>query len=333
MSVYAPDGRPEIEIDVSAILRYVPAAVIIIAAIALVATSLYTVDADSEAVLLRFGRNVGIFGPGLHFKLPFGIDRAYIVPVRKVEVLEFGFQTSHPGRRTIFAPRTNEMKSQSLMLTGDLTGAAVQWTVQYRIKEVLDYLQNVEDVPDSIEDVSEAVMRRLVGDRSVDEVITVGREELAVEARDATQKVLDQYGCGVELVALTLKNATPPDPVKDAFDAVNRALQDKDRLINEALGERNKIIPAARGKRDQVIKEAEGYYERKTKEATGDSNAFLARWAEYQKAPGPARARLYLEAMEEVLSGAGDKIVIDEQLKGIVPLLDVAGKGVRYGQE
>ncbi|NOZ24085.1 MAG: FtsH protease activity modulator HflK [Planctomycetes bacterium] len=284
----------------------------------------YTVPADSEAVVLRFGRYKSTQPPGLHFKLPFGIDRANIVAVRKVETEEFGRETLVAGTRTQYRRRDEEI---SLMLTGDLNCAVVEWIVQYRIKNSRDYLYKVKDVPDTIRDASESVIRRLVGDRSVDEVITSGREELGAEAENQLQKLLDEYECGIDVVALKLQNATPPEAVKDAFENVNRAKQLKDKVINEAEAQRNKEIPAARGKRDGLINEAEGYKQKLIKEATGETAAFLKQLAEYKKAPEITKARLFLETMEEIFSKSGKKTIVDKELKGIVPLLQLRAKG------
>lgn len=293
-----------------------------------VATSVYSVPADSEAVVLRFGRYRSTELPGLHGKLPFGMDRARIVPVKRVHSMEFGFHTVQPGRRTQYRV-TPQQKEAALTLTGDLNMASVDWVVQYRVRDAKAYLFKVQEVEDTIRNVSEAVMNALVGDRSVDEVITTGREELAAEAREKTQKVLDGYDCGIDLVALTLQDATPPDPVKDAFDAVNRARQEKDRIKNQAKAERNRLIPAARGAKERKIKEADGYRAEKIRTAQGEAKALLARYEAYEKNPEETRLRLFMEAMEVVYQQAGRKIIVDPEVKGILPLLDLgsAAKG------
>lgn len=304
---------------------YLPWVVGLAVGLWVLSTSLYQVDADSEAVVLRFGRIVGRAGPGLHVKMPFGIDTVRRVRVRRVETLEFGFRTRRPGRVTIYEPTTEADRAVSLMLTGDLNAAVVEWIVQYRVNRPEDYLFAVVDVPETIRDASEAVMRRLVGDRSVDEVITTGREEIARLARRELQDLLDRYRCGVEVVAVKLQDATPPEEVKDAFDAVNRARQERDRLKNEAEAERNRRIPEARGKRDRKIREAEGYARRLIAEARGRSAAFLAVWNAYRLAPEATHLRLYLEAMEEVLAKAGRKTIVDSRLEGsLLPLLNLS---------
>ena len=283
----------------------------------------YTVGADSEAVVLRFGAYSDTAFPGLHFKLPFGIDRAIVVPVRKVETTEFGFRTAAAGKRTRYQRPTREQDETSTMLTGDLNIANVEWTLQYKIKDVKAYLFNVADVEGTIRDVSEAVMRKLVGDRSVDEIITIGRAELRIEARELTQQKLDGLGCGVELKELNLQDVGPPEEVKEAFNKVNTARQKKDEVINQARAQRNKEVPAARGTAKGMIKEAEAYQTQKILTATGEANAILKRNTAYMKAKRETRVRLYLETMEKILGQADRKIFIDESIKGILPHLDL----------
>jgi len=295
---------------------------------------LYKVEADSRGVVLRLGRFTANTPPGLHFKMPWPIDMVYTVPVEKVQSLEFGYRTALPGRRTEFATTTTEHETMARMLTADLNLAHVEWVVQYRIQKPQDYLFKIggeqwsdpaRDAQDLIRDVSEAVMRQIIGDASVDSVITIGREKIAAEAKLAIQRMLDGFEAGIGIVAVKLQSATPPDPVKDAFDAVNRAKQGKERVVNEAKGERNRLIPATRGQRDRAIAEAEGYALREQKQAEGRANAFLAKLAEYEKAPKVTKTRLYLEAMEAILTQVDDKIVIDESVKGLLPLLNLGG--------
>lgn len=295
---------------------------------------LFEVEADSNGVVLRLGKFSQKVSPGLHVKMPWPIDVVYIVPVEKVQSLEFGYRTAVAGRRTQFAPTTDQHKTMARMLTADLNLAHVEWVVQYRIKSPEDYLFKIGgerraspdlNARDLIRDVSEAVMRRIIGDVSVDSVITIGREKIADDAKIAMQEMLDGFEAGISVVAVKLQSATPPDPVKDAFDAVNRAKQSKERVVNESKGERNRVIPAARGQKDRVIAEAEGYALRVMKEAEGQANAFLAKLFEYKKAPNVTRTRLYLEAMEEILMNVEDKIIIDESIKGVLPMLQLEG--------
>jgi len=315
-----------------------------VAVITIVAvSSVYRIDASAEGVVLRFGRHIDTVMPGLHGKLPWPIDTVYEVPVKRIQSLEFGFATERAGRVSEYAPQTAEHLGVSEMLTGDLNLANVEWIVQYRIKDAKAFLFNIGGtetisakslpsgersdvnpaVPDTIRDVAESVMRTLVGDRSVDAVLTFGREEIAADAMAQIQEMLNSYGAGVEIVTVKLQSTSPPQEVKDAFQEVNRARQNKERVVNEAEGERNSQIPAARGKNKQAILEAEGYEDRVVLETTGRIAAFEAQLAEYQKAEEATRVRLYLEAIESVLSGVGEKTIIDESVRGMVPFLNL----------
>ena len=297
----------------------------------------YSVPADSEGVVLRFGRYARTTQPGLHMKLPRPLEQVIRVPVQRVQTLEFGFQTFEPGRVTIYE-RTEDDEAVALMLTGDLNLAHVEWIVQYRIKDAGDYLFRIGGDPDpqvaigdAIRDVCESTMRKLVGDASVDEVIASARDRIAEVARTDVQEMLDTMEAGIDVVTIKLQAATPPNEVKAAFDQVNTAQQDKERVVNEAHRERNRMIPAARGERDRAISEAEGYKERAVLEITGRTNAFLAQLAEYEKAPEVTRTRLYLEAMESILSTVKNKTVIDESVPGVLPLLDLDRAGREGG--
>lgn len=298
--------------------------VVLVLAIWAVSSTVYSVQADSEGVVLRFGKYTNTAQPGLHAKLPWPIETVYVVPVQRVQSLEFGFATAVPGRVTRYAPMTADLQSIARMLTGDLNLAHVEWIIQYRIKDAYNYLFKIGGNPtDTIRDVSEAVMRKLVGDASVDEVITIGRDQIATDSKVEIQEMLNKFETGIEIVTVKLQSATPPEAVKDAFDEVNRARQNKERVINDARGERNRQIPAARGKRDRAISEAEGYHERVVRTMTGRVNAFLSQLAEYQNARQVTRTRLYLETMEQVLSQVDSKLVIDESVRGLLPFLNL----------
>ena len=262
-------------------------------------------------------------GPGLHFKLPFGIDRVYAGEVKRIYNEEFGYRTLRSGRESMIDYNFRGAQEVSLMLTGDRNCAEVHWVVRYKIKELKSYLFNVRNVKSTIRDVTEAVMRRIVGDRSIDEVLTIGRRKIEEVAEAEIETVLDSYGCGIDVQAVNLKGVNPPGQVKDAFDAVNKAVQMRDQITNEAEGKRNKVIPAAMGKKDQAIREAEGYKIKRINEATGDTKAFLAVWKEYEKARDVTRRRLYLETMSRVIPKCKDIYIIDEDQKGILPLLNL----------
>ena len=304
-------------------------------------TSFYRVDASAEGVVLRFGKKVRVVSPGLQMKMPWPIESVYTVPVMKIQSLEFGFRTVSPDRKTVYAKRSNELDDVADMLTGDLNLAHVEWIVQYQISDSAKSLFNVggDDggyymqrltksginpaIPDTIRDVSETIMRKLVGDRSVDSALTMGREEIANEAKRNIQEMLDEYDIGVQIVTVKLQTTSPPESVKDAFQEVNRARQNKERVVNEAEGERNRQIPAARGRRDQMISEAEGYRELNVLETQGLISAFESKLAEYEKAPEITKQRLYLEAMQEVLSSVGSKTIIDDSVNQMLPILNI----------
>ncbi len=326
--------------------RYAPQIVIVLfVLLSLFAGSsmFYRVDATEKGVVLRFGALKQTVGPGLRFKLPWPIDRVYLVPVREIQSLEFGFDTARAGRRTVYADRSAANLDVSEMLTGDLNLANVEWIIQYRISDPEKYLFSIgstEDlgsrahpsgksydvnlsVPDTIHDVSESVMRKLVGDSSIDAVLTISREQIASDAKKDIQALLDSFGAGVDIVTVKLQSTSPPEEVRDAFQEVNRARQKKEKIVNEAEGERNRQIPAARGKRDQMISEAEGYRDRITKEKAGEVAAFNAQLAEYEKATEVTKVRLYLEAIEEVFHNVQSKTIVDESISGILPLLNL----------
>ncbi len=304
---------------------------------------MYRVDASDQGIVLRFGEHVRTVEPGLQLKYPWPIEKVYTVPIRSIQTIEFGFQTKAAGRVTQYAPRNETTDDVADMLTGDLNLAHVEWIVQYQIADAYKSLFNLggagsefwnlkssidtndvnPSIPDTISDVSETVMRKLVGDRSVDSVLTMGREEIAADAKIEIQAMLDQFDAGVSVITVKMQTTSPPEPVKDAFQDVNKARQNKERVVNQAEGERNRQIPAARGKRDQMISEAEGYEQRVVMETTGRINAFNAKLAEYEKAPEVTKQRLYLEAMEEVLSNIGSKTIIDDSVGGTLPILDL----------
>ena len=317
---------------------------LVIGVVLLVASMFYRIDTSDEGVVLRFGKKVDTAMPGLHWKLPWPIDKVYKVPVQRIQVLEFGFATRSAGRKTVYSKTSKDDLGVAEMLTGDLNLGHVDWIVQYRVKDSGNYLFKVggtevdapwalmggEDqeanpaVPDTIRDISESVMRKLVGDSSIDYVLTIGRDQIAKDAETMLQQELDGFEAGVDIVTVKLQTTSPPTTkVQDAFQEVNRARQKKERVVNEAQGERNSKIPAARGAKDKAIAEAEGYQNRVVLETTGAVNAFLAQLAEYEKAPDVTRKRLYLEAMEEILATVGSKTIIDESVRGVVPLLNL----------
>jgi len=300
--------------------------VILLALLALVGlvawTGLYTVPSDSVAVVQRFGKYLKDVPPGLNFKLPLGIDAATIVPVKRQLKQEFGFTT--PEARDPYqsaAPRNEARETQ--MVTGDLNAALVEWVVQYRIAEPAKFLFEVREPSETLRYVSESVMREVVGDRTVDEVITIGRQEIETEALTKMQALSTKYAMGISIDQVQLKNINPPGPVQESFNEVNQAQQEKEKLINEARRDYNKVIPLAEGEKDQRIREADGYRLKRINEAEGDVARFSALFVEYSKAPEVTLRRIYIETMQEVMPGIRSKIIVDEQTRSILPLLNL----------
>jgi len=288
-------------------------------------TAYYTVPSDSVAVLQRFGKYLKDVPPGLHFKLPLGVDEATIIPVKRQLKQEFGFTT--PGAADPFqSPRPQDAKRETQMVTGDLNAALVEWVVQYRIADPAKFLFRVREPSETLRYVSESVMREVVGDRTVDEVITIGRQEIETEALTKMQALTRKYEMGISIDQVQLKNINPPKPVQESFNEVNQAQQQKEKLINEARRDYNKVVPLAKGKKDQRIREADGYRLKRINEAEGDVARFSALLAEYRKAPEVTRRRIYVETMQEVMPGIRDKIIIDERARNILPLLNLGSR-------
>jgi membrane protease subunit HflK len=283
-------------------------------------TAYYTVPSDSVAVVQRFGKYLKDVPPGLHFKLPLGIDRATIVPVKRQLKQEFGFTT--PGATDPYqSPRDGKRETE--MVTGDLNAALVEWVVQYRISNPVKFLFEVREPSETLRYVSESVMREVVGDRTVDEVITIGRQEIETQALAGMQALSTKYAMGISIDQVQLKNINPPGPVQASFNEVNQAQQEKEKLINEARRDYNKVIPLAEGEKDQRIREADGYRLKRINEAEGDVARFNALLAEYSKAPEVTRRRIYIETLQEVMPGIRAKIIIDEGARSILPLLNL----------
>lgn len=327
MPDYGPYRKPQEiqfqDIPWGSIKKFIPPLLIIIFVIITGYTAFYTVKANEEAVILRFGRYVETVGPGLHTKVPYGIDKVLKGEVKRIYNEEFGFRTEQHGLSNRVGYQYPDIKEEKLMLTGDLNCAEVHWVIRYKIKALEDYFFNVKNVQEIIRGVSQAVMRTLIGDRSIDEVLTIGRTEIEQKAKEDIQRILDNYHCGIDIQAVLLKGVDPPEPVKEAFNAVNQAIQIRDRIINEAEGQKNKILPAAEGKKEQVIKEAEGYRTRRVNEATGDIKAFLAVYEEYKKAEDVTRRRLFLETMAKVIPKCEKLYIIDKDLQGLLPMLKI----------
>lgn len=291
-------------------------------------TSFYTVPSDSVAVVQRFGAYLKEVPPGLHFKIPLGVDVVTIVPVKRQLKQEFGFAT--PGASDPYqSPRGGEkvIQLETQMVTGDLNAALVEWVIQYRIAEPTKFLFKVREPSETLRYVSESVMREVVGDRTVDEVITIGRQEIESEALVKMQDLSSKYEMGISIDQVQLKNINPPQPVQQSFNEVNQAQQEKEKLINEARRDYNKVIPLAEGEKDQRIREADGYSLKRINEAEGDIARFNALLEEYNKAPEVTRRRIYIETLQEVLPNIRSKIIVDEQTRSILPLLNLDSLG------
>jgi len=288
-----------------------------------VLTSYFTVPADSEAVVLRFGKYSRTVAPGLHFKLPYGLEQKEVVPVKRQLKMEFGFSTVGSTNPYQSAGGQNEQAQEQSMITGDKNAALVEWVVQYRISDPEKYLFRVRDPEFTLRDSSESVMREVVGDRTVDEVITIGRGAIEGEALAKLQQLVDSYGLGLQINQVQLKNVNPPRPVQPSFNEVNQAQQERARMINVAKGQYNKAVPRTKGEADQKVSRAQGEAKQRVNEAQGDAERFLALYQEYEKAPAITRQRLYLERIKEVLPRLKSKVIMDDDATSPLPFLNL----------
>ncbi|OIQ15775.1 MAG: HflK protein [Bacteriovorax sp. MedPE-SWde] len=287
-------------------------------------TSFYTVEPDEEAVVIRFGHYQTTNSSGLHFKIPMGVDDVIKVKTKRVLQEEFGFRTaSTRGRRSTYSKQN--LENESLMLTGDLNVADVEWAVQYRISDPFKYIFQTSSPIQNVRDVSESIMRRVVGDRSVSDVLTIGKVEIETQAQVLMQKVLDRYDMGVQIISVKLQDVNPPNVVKASFNEVNAAKQEQEKAINEAEGAYNKVIPEARGKAQKKISQAEGYASAVVNRAEGDVAKFKAILKEYKRAPKITKKRIYLETMEKLYGKFENVMVIDPKVKGVLPVFNQKG--------
>lgn len=293
-------------------------------------TSAYTVGPEETGLVLRFGKYVRATDPGLHFRLPLGVEAVRKVPVQRQLKDEFGFRTLRAGVQSEYS--SQQYAEEANVLTGDLNAAMVEWVVQYRVIDPYRFLFRVRHVEETFRDMSEALMRQVIGDRTVNEVLTVGRAEIALEVERSLQALADQYETGIKVEQVVLQDVNPPDPVKPSFNEVNEAQQEKSKLINQAQSEYNQVIPRARGQALQTIQEAEGYALERVNRARGDSALFVAVYETYRRAPEVTRRRLYLEMLADVLPNVERKVIVDKDLKSVLPLLDL-GRAVRGGAQ
>lgn len=296
------------------------AAALLVALLAGLARGVYTVGPESVGVVQRFGKFIGTVGPGLRFKLPFGIDTVTVLPVKRQLKMEFGFGTPGATQRDQFS---GDAKAESDMVTGDLNAAHVEWVVQYEISDPEQFLFNHREPGPTLRDFSESVMREVIGDRTIDEVLTIGRQGIENEAITNLQQLVAELHMGLRVQQVQLKNVYPPRPVQQAFEEVNRAQQEREQMINQANGEYNKVVPRASGEAQRQLSEAEGYALQRVNEAKGDVARFSALLEQYEKAPEVTRQRLYLETLGEVLPKLGGKVILDADAKQFLPLMNV----------
>jgi len=284
----------------------------------------YTIQPSEVGVVLRFGKFIKTTKPGLHFKLPLGIEKAIPVKVEHIYTDEFGYRTKTAGVKTVYSQKSYD--GESLMLTGDLNVSDSEWIVQFKIKNPVFALFKVRNVDKTIRDISESVIRAIAGDYTFDEVLTTKRIEINNKAQEEMQKILDFYETGIQVVKVKLQNVNPPKPVKPAFNEVNQAKQEKEKLINQAWEVYNQKIPQAKGQAGKMIKESEGYALEKINRAQGDAKRFLLLRKEYVQAKEVTLRRLYLEHMNDILTKVGKKYIIDPKEKGILPLLKLGNE-------
>jgi membrane protease subunit HflK len=322
-----PDILDELsKIDLSKYTGALQAVVVVIALCFMVYTAVFTVDPEEQAVVLKFGKEDRIVGQGLHFKLPFYMEREYKVPVQRQLKLEFGFRTEGDKNRVQYAQTQysgGSYVNESLMLTGDLNVASIEWVTQYKIADPVKYLFKVRSVDKTFRDMNEAVLREIIGDRTINEVLTTGRGEIQILAKTKLSELCKEYSLGIVVSQVILQDVSPPEPVKPAFNEVNQAEQEKETTIQQALAAYNKEIPKAEGTALRTVEAAEGYAVKRVNEAKGETSLFTQVFEEYKKAPGITRQRIYLETMKEIYQAVDRKIIIDEDASGVLPLLNL----------
>jgi len=326
-----------------------------------VMSSVYKVDPREHAIVLRLGKYTGapVTDTGLHFKLPFGIDRVTNVEVTTVHKLEFGFVTQTPGVRTSYASRSRGQSEASLIVTGDLNIADVEWSTQYVVSNAYNYLFKVRNAIETFRAMNEAVMREIIGDRTINEVLTSGRSEIQQEVKEKLQELANQYELGINLDKVILQDVNPPESVKASWNDVNEAQQEYSSTINTAQSMYNQVVPKADGEAERTVEEAEGYAVQRVNEAQGDADLFKQVFSAYQKAPEITRKRIYLETIGKVLATGGSggqgqagigqgqagigaqstsprmeehrtsprKIIMDQDVTGLLPLLNLNKEG------
>ena len=288
-----------------------------------ISTLFYTIPSESVGVVLRFGEYSSTTDPGLHLKLPFFIDQVEKVPVRRQLKQEFGFGTAGATKYYQYSNSSNTQEAEKSMVTGDSNVALVEWVVQYKVKDPKDYLFQVRRPDDTLRDASESIMREVVGDRTVDEVITFGRQEIEIEAKTKLQSLIDKYEMGIGIDLIQLKSVNAPREVQASFNEVESAKQQLEQSKNKATGQKLSALKEAQGKADKLILEAEGYASQRINEAEGDVARFNALLEEYIKAPEVTKQRIYLETMAETIPKLGRKIILDDEAQQLLPFLQI----------
>jgi modulator of FtsH protease HflK len=280
-----------------------------------------TVGPEEEGVVIQLGEYNRTVQPGLNFIVPFGIEKMHKIPVQRQLKQEFGFRTTQAGQKSEYT--NSGFGEESMMLTGDLNLTDVEWVVQYRITNSYNYLFKVRNAEKTLKDMSESVMRKVVGDRTVNEVLTIGRQEVASSVEVRLQEMCDEYENGIRIDQVVLQDVNPPEPVKPSFNAVNQAQQERETLINQAEAEYNRVIPRARGEAEETIQLAEAFALNRVNRAKGEAERFNALYEAYIKAPEVTKQRIYLETMESILPKIGNKIIVDEKGNNVLPLLNI----------
>ena len=299
-------------------------AVAVVIGLILLFSSFFMVDQKEEAVVLNFGKFSRMVGPGLHFKIPFGVEKNYNVPTQRILKEEFGFRTVESGIITSYSG--GDYSSESVMLTGDLNIVDVEWIIQYQIIDARAWLFNVENETKTIRDISQSIINMLVGDRTIFDVIGAERAAIEVQGQELMNELYKTYGLGIRVTTVKLQNIVPPKgSVQDAFEDVNKAIQDRSRLINEGKEAYNQAIPKASGQAEQTIQESQGYAVAQVNKAQGDVARFLSVLGEYRQAPDIVRTRLYYEMYDQVFGSAQGTDLIDKSLKNFLPLKSVGG--------
>ncbi|MBX2928279.1 MAG: FtsH protease activity modulator HflK [Saprospiraceae bacterium] len=307
--------------------KYFKRVVLVVLVLTVVLTSVRTVGPEEEGVVLNLGQYTRTVQPGLNFIIPFGVEKMYKIPVQRQLKHEFGFRTASPGVRPEYSKAG--YTDESTMLSGDLNMADVEWVVQYRIVNSYQYLFRVRNAEKTLRDMSESVMRKVVGDRTVNEVLTVGRQEVASSVEVILQKMCDDYQNGIRIDQVVLQDVNPPQSVKPSFNAVNQAQQERETLINQAESEYNRVVPRARGEAEETIQLAEAYALTRVNGAKGEADRFVALYNEYMKAPDVTKKRIYLETMERILPRLGNKIIVDERGNSVLPLLNLQSQSIQ----